>query len=189
MGWIGTFKDNSRLAQRINDLHAQKEIASDSATEHQTKLVPAAVETLILALLTEKRDARLSGLNSSIGSGPAGSTEGGGGGPTRSTSPSFGGSPLDSSSLVPLIVQPSARFAVGHADSIGKRPTMEDCSTIHGCFRGFKTEDYFAVFDGHGGIEVAEYAAQYVHVHLEAALAYDLILKTMDFVLKTMDLY
>lgn len=48
---------------------------------------------------------------------------------------------------------------------------MEDCSTVHGCFRGFTTEDYFAVFDGHGGIEVAEYAAQYVHVHLEAALA------------------
>ena len=70
-----------------------------------------------------------------------------------------------------LVVQPSTRFAVGHADDIGKRPTMEDCSTVHGCFRGFATEDYFAVFDGHGGIEVAEYAAQYMHQHLEAALA------------------
>jgi serine/threonine protein phosphatase PrpC/ankyrin repeat protein len=174
MSWIEVVKHNSQLAQQVHELQERKEETWNSTNEYQTKLVPAAVEALTLALLTEKRDLRLSGFNSSInngstGGGPAAES---GAGPKRSTSPAAFGAPVDSrSALAPLIVQPSARFACGHADDIGKRPTMEDCSTVYGCFRGFATEDYFAVFDGHGGTEVAEYAAQYMHQHLEAALA------------------
>eukprot|EP01043_Picozoa_sp_COSAG02_P029376 COSAG02_NODE_1827_length_10743_cov_19.183859_1_plen_1492_part_10 len=177
-GWIEVMKCNSGLAQRIHELQEHKEKAATSANEYQTKLVPAAVEMLTLASLMEKRDMRLSGFNASIEShrpsvggattiqSPENTT---GKVPQRSTSPTAFQSPGRRGSM--LVVQSSMRFTVGHADDIGKRPTMEDCATVHGCFRGFTTEDYFAVFDGHGGIEVAEYAAQYMHQHLEAALA------------------
>ena len=168
-GWIETMKCNSGLAQCIHELQEHKEQAATSANEYQTNLLPAAVEELALAFLMEKRDVRLSGFNASIENHRPSVSESAPG-PQRSTSPTpFGSSPGRRGSM--LVVQPSTRFAVGHADDIGKRPTMEDCSTVHGCFRGFATEDYFAVFDGHGGIEVAEYAAQYMHQHLEAALA------------------
>ena len=75
---------------------------------------------------------------------------------------------------------PSARFAYGHAETIGKRPTMEDaillcgqyvvpsvCSaflqlSIHeyiylNRYRDSPDEDLFGVFDGHGGDECAKF--------------------------------
>ena len=56
----------------------------------------------------------------------------------------------------------SLRFQIGMSDTIGHRRTMEDCMTLSGCFRGDPGEDIFAVFDGHGGQAVAEYAAMNV---------------------------
>lgn len=59
----------------------------------------------------------------------------------------------------PVMVGHSQRFKTGHSDTIGRRRTMEDAMTLCGCFRGNPDEDLFAVFDGHGGQAVAEYAA------------------------------
>ena len=42
----------------------------------------------------------------------------------------------------------SARYNVGYAETIGKRPTMEDKLVILGSLGGNKDRDYFAVFDG-----------------------------------------
>ena len=54
----------------------------------------------------------------------------------------------------------SKRFAVGEADTIGKRPTMEDATLIHGCLGGDEELDLFAIFDGHGSEKVAAYCAE-----------------------------
>lgn len=40
---------------------------------------------------------------------------------------------------------------------------MEDCMVIHGAFRGRTQEDYFAIFDGHGGRDAAAFAAEHLH--------------------------
>jgi len=40
---------------------------------------------------------------------------------------------------------------------------MEDCMVIRGSFRGRATEDYFAIFDGHGGRDAAAFAADHLH--------------------------
>jgi len=40
---------------------------------------------------------------------------------------------------------------------------MEDCMVIHGAFRGRGQEDYFAIFDGHGGRDAAAFAAEHLH--------------------------
>jgi len=57
-------------------------------------------------------------------------------------------------------VKGSTRFPVGYSECIGRRPTMEDQIVILGMGpRIRETEDYFAIFDGHGGSYVAEHCA------------------------------
>ena len=53
-------------------------------------------------------------------------------------------------------------YSCGHADSIGQRTTMEDATSIIGEFAGSGTQ-YFAIFDGHGGPDVALYCADHLH--------------------------
>jgi serine/threonine protein phosphatase PrpC len=64
----------------------------------------------------------------------------------------------------------SKRFRVGSCDTIGRRPTMEDQIVIFGCFGGESTEDYFAVFDGHGGTAASKYSGQQLHEILRSIL-------------------
>lgn len=47
---------------------------------------------------------------------------------------------------------------------------MEDEITIYGRLRGREDEDFIAVYDGHGGRAVSEYAAEHLHKVLEAKL-------------------
>lgn len=47
----------------------------------------------------------------------------------------------------------------GHAEAVGKRPTMEDASTIFGEFSGPNTQ-FYGVFDGHGSSEPSRFVAQ-----------------------------
>jgi len=69
------------------------------------------------------------------------------------------------------IINHSSRLLVGYADTIGRRQTMEDEFTIHGRMQGLQDRDYIAVFDGHGGRDASELAAQALHKHLEKLLA------------------
>jgi len=65
----------------------------------------------------------------------------------------------------------STRYPIGYAESIGRRPTMEDQVVIMGMGpRLRENEDYFAIFDGHGGSFVAEECAKYLHKKLRNAL-------------------
>ena len=57
-----------------------------------------------------------------------------------------------------VIIEGPQMFSGGHAESLGKRPTMEDACAIIGEFAGPNTQLY-GVFDGHGGNEVAIYCA------------------------------
>jgi len=61
------------------------------------------------------------------------------------------------------ILNHSSRLRIGYADTIGKRPTMEDEIVIHGRLRGAENEDFVAVYDGHGGRSASEYAAKNLH--------------------------
>lgn len=54
------------------------------------------------------------------------------------------------------------QFPGGHADAIGRRPTMEDACVCVGEFAGPRTQ-YYAVFDGHGGREASAYCAEKLH--------------------------
>eukprot|EP01090_Pellita_catalonica_P016981 TRINITY_DN5031_c0_g1_i1.p1 TRINITY_DN5031_c0_g1~~TRINITY_DN5031_c0_g1_i1.p1 ORF type:complete len:560 (+),score=114.03 TRINITY_DN5031_c0_g1_i1:84-1763(+) len=58
---------------------------------------------------------------------------------------------------------PSARFEVGYADRRGRRRTMEDAMMVCGCFRNNLEEDYFGLFDGHGGSEASAFTALHFH--------------------------
>ena len=58
----------------------------------------------------------------------------------------------------------SSRFKVGYADTIGRRPRMEDELVIIGHFRGKDEEDYIGLFDGHGGRAASSYCADRLHV-------------------------
>eukprot|EP01102_Stenamoeba_stenopodia_P010446 TRINITY_DN3146_c0_g9_i1.p1 TRINITY_DN3146_c0_g9~~TRINITY_DN3146_c0_g9_i1.p1 ORF type:complete len:575 (-),score=160.32 TRINITY_DN3146_c0_g9_i1:92-1816(-) len=60
------------------------------------------------------------------------------------------------------------RFKVGHADTIGRRPTMEDEIMILGSYRG--KDELIGVFDGHGGRNAAVVASQILPVILEELL-------------------
>ena len=53
-------------------------------------------------------------------------------------------------------------FNFGHADDIGYRPTMEDACASCGEFAGPNTQ-YYGLFDGHGGKEVAAMCAESMH--------------------------
>ncbi|KYQ92794.1 protein phosphatase 2C-related protein [Tieghemostelium lacteum] len=62
-----------------------------------------------------------------------------------------------------IIKNNSSRFIIGFADTIGRRPQMEDESVIFGGFRGHSDEDYFALFDGHGGKEASQMSSTEFH--------------------------
>jgi serine/threonine protein phosphatase PrpC len=61
-----------------------------------------------------------------------------------------------------FFIEGEQMFPVGHADAIGRRPTMEDACSCQGLFAGPKTQ-YYGLFDGHGGKEVAMYCADNLH--------------------------
>ncbi len=58
------------------------------------------------------------------------------------------------------MVQHSSRLIIGYADTVGKRPTMEDDMAIVGNLQGKEDLDFVGVFDGHGGREVSSFAAK-----------------------------
>ncbi len=64
----------------------------------------------------------------------------------------------------------SSRLKVGFADTIGRRPFMEDEIVIVGHLRGKADEDFVAVFDGHGGKEASGFASRKMHQVLEEKL-------------------
>jgi serine/threonine protein phosphatase PrpC len=64
----------------------------------------------------------------------------------------------------------SGRFSVAKAEMKGKRWTMEDAVVTLCGYRGNETDDYLAVFDGHGGDKAAQYAAKRHHDILEEQL-------------------
>ncbi|KAL6070975.1 Protein phosphatase 1F [Balamuthia mandrillaris] len=69
------------------------------------------------------------------------------------------------------LLRDSVRYPTGHADTKGRREYMEDRAVLLGGFvKGRQSEDYFAVFDGHGGADAAEFAALNLHRNLEAQL-------------------
>jgi hypothetical protein len=70
-----------------------------------------------------------------------------------------------------VVLGESTRFDCGAADTIGRRRSMEDVMTINGRFRGNPNEDFFGVFDGHGGQVIAEYVAMNVVPAFHEALA------------------
>lgn len=57
-----------------------------------------------------------------------------------------------------VIIKGKQMFSGGHAESLGKRPTMEDACAIIGEFAGPGTQ-FYGVFDGHGGNSVAIFCA------------------------------
>jgi serine/threonine protein phosphatase PrpC len=65
----------------------------------------------------------------------------------------------------------SNRFNFGLSDTIGRREAMEDAVIVHGQFREKGNEDLFALFDGHGGREVADYCAKSLAVCLKHKLS------------------
>jgi len=69
-----------------------------------------------------------------------------------------------------VILNIPKRFKVGYCDTIGRRPTMEDQIVIMGCLGGESNEDYFAVFDGHGGSTASKYSGQQLHEILHSLL-------------------
>ena len=71
----------------------------------------------------------------------------------------------------PIVRAECTNYEVGMSDTIGHRRSMEDCMTIWGGYRENEDEDFFAVFDGHGGQSVAEFAAIHAPRVIEQALA------------------
>jgi len=65
------------------------------------------------------------------------------------------------------IIKNSSRYSFGFSESIGRRDTMEDAIVIHGQFRNSPNEDLFCIFDGHGGIEVANHCSIAFPIALE----------------------
>jgi len=66
----------------------------------------------------------------------------------------------------PVEPRGSLRFQIGYADIVGRRPTMEDQNIIRGVYRGHPDEDFFGLFDGHGGKAAATLAAITLHSEL-----------------------
>eukprot|EP01130_Rhizamoeba_saxonica_P017450 TRINITY_DN8465_c0_g1_i1.p1 TRINITY_DN8465_c0_g1~~TRINITY_DN8465_c0_g1_i1.p1 ORF type:complete len:471 (-),score=119.45 TRINITY_DN8465_c0_g1_i1:99-1511(-) len=61
----------------------------------------------------------------------------------------------------------SNNYEVGFADTIGRRDDMEDEIVIMGLGPlSRRNEDFYAVYDGHGGKEASEYAATHFHYEL-----------------------
>lgn len=69
-----------------------------------------------------------------------------------------------------VVLGVSERFHVGFADTIGLRDAMEDKLTIYGRYRDQPDEDYFALFDGHGGHEASAFASENLHKYLKDLL-------------------
>lgn len=73
--------------------------------------------------------------------------------------------PKEDDSAVPFVK--SARFEVCIGSSIGRRPTMEDEVVVVGLGPAHNpNEDFFGVFDGHGGRDAAIYAAKNLHLKI-----------------------
>jgi serine/threonine protein phosphatase PrpC len=53
---------------------------------------------------------------------------------------------------------------VGFAETIGRRPRMEDMVVIKRSFRAKQEEDFFAVYDGHGGRKAVRYVSRNLHL-------------------------
>jgi len=64
----------------------------------------------------------------------------------------------------------SKRFKVGSAEDRGRRISMEDQTVIYGSLEGNELEDYFAVFDGHGGIAASKFCASSLHNEITSVL-------------------
>jgi serine/threonine protein phosphatase PrpC len=77
---------------------------------------------------------------------------------------------LSASSKEGKIKSSSSRFAIGIADTIGRRPHMEDEIVIVGQFRGKEEEDMVALFDGHGGRAAVDFVLKKFHLILEEKL-------------------
>ncbi|KNC56454.1 uncharacterized protein AMSG_11709 [Thecamonas trahens ATCC 50062] len=64
-----------------------------------------------------------------------------------------------------------ARFELGVAEMIGKRPTMEDALTWHWALPHPRVDalqvDYFGLFDGHAGTAASAFCAERLHTNLE----------------------
>jgi len=59
---------------------------------------------------------------------------------------------------------PSYRYSVGYYSTIGRRPSMEDELVILGFGpRLLQNEDFFGVYDGHGGDETSKFLANNLH--------------------------
>ena len=59
----------------------------------------------------------------------------------------------------------------GHVETIGRRPTMEDAVATVRSFRGRPDEDYWGLFDGHGGKKVAKWLADRLHGYLGTTIS------------------
>ncbi|KAJ4458920.1 putative protein phosphatase 2C [Paratrimastix pyriformis] len=92
--------------------------------------------------------------------------------------PSFVG-PVQMPLLIPFLperqVPKERQLRVGYAETRGRRVTMEDAIVIKRNFRGRPDEDFFAIFDGHGGRDAADFAAENLPIilaqHLNAGQA------------------
>lgn len=73
-------------------------------------------------------------------------------------------------SLDGKIIAHSARIHQAYADTIGRRPTMEDMVVLNGRFMDRDDNDYLAVFDGHGGADTSHFCAQNLHVEFQRLL-------------------
>ena len=79
------------------------------------------------------------------------------------------GSEVETEEELDLGVEPSvagwdrAQLRSGHAETIGRRPTMEDAVATVRRFRGKADEDYWGLFDGHGVKNVAVWLADRLH--------------------------
>jgi serine/threonine protein phosphatase PrpC len=69
-----------------------------------------------------------------------------------------------------VVIDESDRFTVGVADAQGKRETMEDAMCVCGNYRDNRKEDFFGIFDGHGGARAAIRASNTIADQLEEAL-------------------
>lgn len=61
---------------------------------------------------------------------------------------------------------PSLRFPTAVAEMKGRRRTMEDYVMVWGNFRGRGEEDYFSLFDGHGGSDASLFACENLHFQI-----------------------
>lgn len=66
--------------------------------------------------------------------------------------------------VAPLPSRRSHGFvAVGCADTIGRRGSMEDSMTVCSQYRGHDGEHFFGLYDGHGGNSVSKMAGTWLH--------------------------